>query len=35
MQNGETMIADEHREVSIVISDLVGFTDLARQVSAT
>ena len=35
MQNGETMIADEHGEVSIVFSDLVGFTDLSRRVSAT
>jgi class 3 adenylate cyclase len=35
IQSGETMIADEHGEVSIVFSDLVGFTDLSRRVSAT
>ncbi len=35
IQSGETMIADEHGEVSIVFSDLVGFTDLSRRVGAT
>ena len=35
MQAGETQIADLHREVSIVFSDLVGFTELSRSMSAT
>jgi adenylate cyclase len=34
MQNGETQIADLHGEVSIVFSDLVGFTELSRRISA-
>ena len=35
IQSGETQIADLHSEVSIVFSDLVGFTQLSRQVSAS
>ena len=35
IQAGETHIADLHKEVSIVFSDLVGFTEFSRQVSAT
>lgn len=35
IQRGESMIADEHGEVSIVFSDLVGFTALSRRLSAT
>jgi adenylate cyclase len=34
IQGGETQIADLHQEVSIVFSDLVGFTELSRRVSA-
>ena len=34
IQNGETHIADLHSEVSIVFSDLVGFTDLSRRIGA-
>ena len=35
IQSGETQIADLHSEVSIVFSDLVGFTQLSREVSAS
>ena len=35
IQNGETAIADSHGEVSIIFADLVGFTDLARRISAS
>ena len=34
MHDGETLIADVHGEVSIVFSDLVGFTELSQRVSA-
>jgi class 3 adenylate cyclase len=34
IQGGETQIADLHHEVSIVFSDLVGFTELSRRISA-
>ena len=34
MRDGETLIADVHSEVSIVFSDLVGFTELSRRVPA-
>lgn len=34
MQGGENLIADVHGEVSIVFSDLVGFTQLSQQVDA-
>lgn len=34
MHDGETLIADVHSEVSIVFSDLVGFTELSRRVTA-
>lgn len=34
IQSGETHIADLHSEVSIVFSDLVGFTELSRRMSA-
>ena len=34
MGDGETLIADVHSEVSIVFSDLVGFTELSRRVPA-
>ena len=35
LQQGETVIADLHGEVSIVFADIVGFTDLSRRLSAT
>jgi adenylate cyclase len=35
IQSGETRIADLHDEVSIVFSDLVGFTELSRRINAT
>jgi adenylate cyclase len=35
IQAGETTIADIHGEVSIVFADLVGFTALSRQLSAS
>ena len=35
IQSGETQIADLHSKVSIVFSDLVGFTRLSREVSAS
>jgi adenylate cyclase len=35
IQAGETRIADLHNEVSIVFSDLVGFTELSRRISPT
>jgi adenylate cyclase len=35
IQGGETQIADLHQEVSIVFSDLVGFTELSRTISAS
>ena len=35
IQAGETLIADQHDEVSIVFSDLVGFTQLSRRIDAT
>lgn len=35
IQNGETHIADLHGEVSIVFSDLVGFTDMSRRIGAS
>ncbi|HEX4179452.1 MAG TPA: adenylate/guanylate cyclase domain-containing protein [Caulobacteraceae bacterium] len=34
IQAGESTIADLHGEVSIVFADLVGFTELSRQLSA-
>ena len=34
IQDGETLIADQHDEVSIVFSDLVGFTQLSRRMDA-
>lgn len=34
IQSGETHIADLHSEVSIVFSDLVGFTQLSRRMNA-
>lgn len=34
IQRGETLIADQHVEVSIVFSDLVGFTELSRRLAA-
>ena len=34
IQSGETLIADQHDEVSIVFSDLVGFTELSRRIDA-
>ena len=35
IQGGETMIADEYGDVSIVFSDLVGFTSLSRRIGAS
>jgi class 3 adenylate cyclase len=35
IQSGETHIADLHSEVSIVFSDLVGFTELSRRMGAS
>lgn len=34
IQAGETLIADQHDQVSIVFSDLVGFTQLSRRLDA-
>ena len=34
IQGGETLIADQHDEVSIVFSDLVGFTEMSRRIDA-
>lgn len=34
MQGGETLIADQHDDISIVFSDLVGFTELSRRLTA-
>ncbi|MGH7969477.1 MAG: adenylate/guanylate cyclase domain-containing protein, partial [Limisphaerales bacterium] len=33
MKNGETTIADQHPEVSVLLADLVGFTSLAAHVA--
>ena len=34
IQNGETLIADLHHQVSIVFADLCGFTELSRRLDA-
>ncbi len=34
LRNGETRIADAHRDVTVLLADLVGFTRLASELSA-